>query len=55
MSAIKFKRQIRKSGGSASIALPPEILEALGWQIGDKVELWVENGSVVIGKTAQSS
>ena len=53
MSTIKFKRQIRKSGGSASIALPPEIIEALGWQIGDKVELLVENGSVIIRKTAK--
>lgn len=52
MSTIKFKRQIRKSGGSASIALPPEIIEALEWQIGDGVELWVENGSVTIRKIA---
>lgn len=53
MSTIRFKRQIRKSGGSASIALPPEMIEALGWQIGDKVELWIENGSVLIRKTTK--
>jgi len=52
---VKFKRTIRRSGGSASIALPPEVVEALGWKISDKVEMWVENGTVVVKKMREKS
>jgi AbrB family looped-hinge helix DNA binding protein len=50
MAVVKFKRVIRKSGGSAAIVVPPEILEALNWKIGDKVEVYTENGDVVVKK-----
>ena len=53
MSTVKFKRTLRRCGGSASIALPPEIVEALELKIGDKVEMWIENGTVVVRKTKE--
>ncbi len=50
MTVIRFKRTIRRSGGSAAIAVPPEILMALGWQIGNTVELYIDNQKMVIEK-----
>lgn len=50
MATIKFRRTTRRSGGSASIALPPEIIEALSWKIGDIVEIWAENSTVMVKK-----
>ena len=50
MAVVKFKRTIRKSGGSAAIAIPPEVLDALGWKIGDTVEIYAEEQNVIIKK-----
>jgi len=52
MSTIKFKRTIRRSGGSASVAIPPEIVEALEWKIGDVVEICVENSAIKVKKAS---
>lgn len=38
-SIIKFDRTIRQSGRSSVVALPPELLKALNWKIGDKVRI----------------
>ena len=37
MSIIKFHRKIRKSGRSAVIALPTDLMTSLGWEIGEAV------------------
>jgi len=50
MVMIRFKRSIRRSGGSAAIAIPPEILNALEWKIGETVELYVEEKKLVVQK-----
>jgi antitoxin component of MazEF toxin-antitoxin module len=50
MAVVKFKRTIRKSGGSAAIAIPPEVLNALGWKIGDTVEIHAGEQNVIIKK-----
>jgi antitoxin component of MazEF toxin-antitoxin module len=50
VATVKFKRTIRKSGGSAAVALPPEILEAMGWKIGDSVEVYAEENKIVVKK-----
>jgi antitoxin component of MazEF toxin-antitoxin module len=50
LAVVKFKRTIRKSGGSAAIAIPPEVLDALGWKIGDIVEIYAEEQNVIIKK-----
>jgi hypothetical protein len=47
---VKFKRTIRRSGGSAAIAVPPEILNALDWKIGDSVELYADEQKLIIKK-----
>jgi len=47
---VKFRRTIRRSGGSAAIAIPPEVLNALNWKIGDLVELYAEEQKLVVKK-----
>ena len=47
---VKFKRTIRQSGGSAAIAVPPELLEALNWKIGDSVEIYIDDQKLIIKK-----
>jgi bifunctional DNA-binding transcriptional regulator/antitoxin component of YhaV-PrlF toxin-antitoxin module len=47
---VKFRRTIRRSGGSAAIAIPPEVLNALSWKIGDLVELYPEEQKLVVKK-----
>ena len=51
MVVVKFKRTIRQSGGSAAIAIPPEILKALDWKIGDSVEIYAEEQRLVAKKS----
>ena len=51
MVVVKFKRTIRQSGGSAAIAIPPELLDALNWKIGDLVELYAEEQKLIAKKT----
>jgi antitoxin component of MazEF toxin-antitoxin module len=40
-SIIKFNRTIRKSGRSAMIAIPPDVIRSLKWNIGDDVKISV--------------
>jgi len=47
---VKFRRTIRQSGGSAAIAIPPEVLNALSWKVGDVVELYAEEQKLVVKK-----
>ena len=51
MAVVKFKRTTRQSGGSAAIAIPPEVLAALGWKVGDVVELYVEEQKLIVKET----
>lgn len=48
MVVVRFKRTIRQSGGSAAIAIPPEILSALGWKVRDAVELYAEEQKLIV-------
>ncbi len=50
MVIVRFRRTIRQSGGSAAIAIPPEILNALNWKVGDVVELYADEQKVVLKK-----
>ena len=51
MVTVKFRRTIRQSGGSAAIAIPPEILAALSWKVGDPVELYAEEQKLIVRKS----
>ena len=51
MAVVKFNRTIRQSGGSAAVAVPPELMNALNWKIGEKVELYMEEEKLVIKKS----
>jgi antitoxin component of MazEF toxin-antitoxin module len=55
MVVVRFKRTIRQSGGSAAIAIPPEILVALSWKVGDTVELYADEQKMVITKASHFS
>jgi len=50
MVLVRFKRIIRKSGGSAAIVIPPEVLNALEWKIGDIVEVYAEEQKIIVKK-----
>lgn len=50
MVVVRFKRTIRQSGGSAAIAIPPEILNALSWKVGDAVEVYAEEQKLIVKK-----
>jgi len=50
MVLVRFRRTIRKSGGSAAIVIPPEVLNALEWKIGDIVEVYAEEQKIVVKK-----
>jgi antitoxin component of MazEF toxin-antitoxin module len=46
--SVRFRRKIRRSGGSAAVVIPPEVLEALGWRIGDTVTIYIEGSRLAI-------
>lgn len=50
MVVVRFRRTLRQSGGSAAIAIPPEILNALGWKVGDVVELYADEQKLILEK-----
>jgi len=50
MVVVRFRRTIRRSGGSSAIAIPQEILGALGWKVGDIVELYAEEQKLTVKK-----
>lgn len=50
MVQIKFRRRVRKVGGSYMVAVPQEILEALKLKENDEVEIFIENDRIVIKK-----
>ncbi len=49
--SIKFRRRIRKSGGSNVVALPKEICEALDLKLNDQLVINVENKKIILEKT----
>jgi len=50
MVVVRFRRTLRQSGGSAAIAIPPEILNALNWKVGDVVELYADEQKLILKK-----
>jgi len=46
--SVRFRRKVRRSGGSAAVVIPPEILEALRWKIGDTVIIYIEGSRLII-------
>ena len=54
LEPVKFKRKIRRSGGSAAVVIPQELLNALKWKIGDEIEIYAEDQKIVISKPKAS-
>jgi len=50
MMEIKFKRQLRKSGGSAVIAIPKEVCDAMGLKLDDEVFVKIEDKKIILEK-----
>ena len=48
VSIIKFRRAIRKSGRSAMVAIPPDIMRSLEWEIGDEVTISVTQDKAIL-------
>jgi antitoxin component of MazEF toxin-antitoxin module len=51
MTVVKFNRTIRQSGRSAAVAVPPELMNALNWKIGENVEIFADEEKLVIKKS----
>lgn len=47
---IKFRRRIRKVGGSYMVAIPQEVLRALEFKGNEEVEIFVEDDKIIIKK-----
>ena len=45
---FRIKVASRRSGGSAAIAIPPEVLSALNWKVGDVIEIYLEGQELVV-------
>lgn len=52
MSIIKFDRTIRRSGRSSVVAIPPELMKALSWTVGDQVQLSATDKGILIEKAS---
>ena len=50
MMEIKFKRQLRKSGGSNVIAIPKEVCDAIGLKLDDEIFVKLEDKKIVLEK-----
>ena len=50
MMEIKFKRQLRKSGGSAVVAIPKEVCDAMDLKLDDEVFVKIENKKIILEK-----
>lgn len=42
---IKFKRKIVSNNGTAQVSIPKEVLDFLGIEIGDYIEMGVDEGN----------
>jgi antitoxin component of MazEF toxin-antitoxin module len=47
---IKFKRQLRKSGGSAVVAIPKEVCDAMELKLDDEIFVKIENKRIILEK-----
>ena len=47
---IKFLRKIRGGGGSLTVAIPPQIAQAMNFKEGDDIQIYVSKGKTIIEK-----
>ncbi len=48
MGDITFKKQISRAGKLTYLGIPEQALQALSWKPGDKLELIVRNGEILV-------
>jgi len=46
--ALKLKRKISESGRTLALRIPKDIERTLQLEAGDEIELWVEDGKIII-------
>jgi len=47
---VYFERKAKRSGGSITVSIPPEVLRALNIEEGDTLLLWVSKGRLIVEK-----
>jgi len=52
MVTVKFEREIRQTGGSFAVTLPGDLVKSLGWNLGDRVQVYSDNEHIIIEKKA---
>jgi antitoxin component of MazEF toxin-antitoxin module len=50
---MQWTREIAKCGGSHVVRLPKAVLEGLGWEMGDKVLIELDNSELCIRKAGK--
>lgn len=50
MATLKLIRKISESGRSLVLRIPRDVEKALSWVDGDDVEIWIENGVMLVKK-----
>lgn len=53
IGVLEMERKVVKMGNSVGVNIPAEILKQLSVQIGDKLDITVENGAIVMKKKPQ--
>ncbi|MGB9959862.1 MAG: AbrB/MazE/SpoVT family DNA-binding domain-containing protein [Candidatus Bathyarchaeales archaeon] len=48
--SLKLRRTLSRSGRSLVLRIPKDIERALNLQPGQEIEIWIENGKIVISK-----
>jgi putative addiction module antidote len=52
---VKFKIKVGKVGNSLRVVIPREIAEHVGLKKGDTIEMWADDGHVIIEKGSKTA
>ena len=47
---VKFKRSVYRTGNSYRVTIPMPIVDTLGLKTRDRVEIWLDNGNIIMKK-----
>jgi antitoxin component of MazEF toxin-antitoxin module len=50
MASLKLIRKISESGRSLVLRIPRDVERALEWKDSDNVQIWIENGVMMVKK-----
>lgn len=52
---VKFKIKVVQVGNSLKVTIPKEIVEHVGLEKGDTIEMWADNGHILIEKSEKKA